>query len=144
MTTDSFEFRPSSRLEFEHVEIDSLIAKQKAASEVVEDPIDRDALSINFGRDKTHQPAATERMLAGATIDWLLAFPAEARPKMLCDRFPHVANRLAQGWRDVAASTQAVQQLADDARWGSVGFPAQVQDELKRLLSPRTAPKPLG
>jgi hypothetical protein len=45
-----------------------------------------------------------------------------------------VANRLAQGWTHVARSMVAVKQLAEDARWGSVGYPAGVQLELQRLF----------
>ena len=51
-----------------------------------DDKIDGDPLSINFGREKVHKPLSTERMLAGATIDWLISFPLEARPKALCAR----------------------------------------------------------
>jgi hypothetical protein len=137
MTTSSLTFSPSGGLEFEHVEFDSLIEKKPAgvaAAPAVDDRIDADPLSINFGRAKTDVPTAIERMLAGRTIDWLLAFPASARPKALCERYPHVANRLANAWPDVEGSGQALRRLADDPRWGSVGFPALIQDELKRLL----------
>jgi hypothetical protein len=137
MTTSSLTFSPSGRLEFEHVEVESLMEKESAettAAAPVDDKIDADPLSINFGREKTHQPTAIERMLAGPTIDWLLAFPTSARPKALCERYPHVANRLANAWSDVEGSAQALHRLADDPRWGSVGFPALIQDELKRLL----------
>jgi len=141
MTTSSLTFSPSGRLEFEHVEVEVLIEKNAAveaadaaAAEVAADKIDADPLSINFGREKTRLPTAIERMLAGPTIDWLLAFPTSARPKALCERYPHVANRLANAWSDVEGSEQALRRLADDPRWGSVGFPALIQDELKRLL----------
>jgi hypothetical protein len=137
MSNDSLTFSPSGRLEFEHVALESLIAKpspEEAAAEPVDDRIDADPLSVNFGRAKTHASTAIERMLAGPTIDWLVAFPAAARPKALCERYPHVANRLANGWPDIEVSTKALRQLADDPRWGSVGFPALIQDELKRLL----------
>lgn len=142
MSTESFDFSPSGRIEFEHVELESAPARPARAGSI--DPtIDHDPLSINLGRKKDHKPAAAERMLAGPTIDWLLAFPAELRPKALCERYPHVANRLAQGWTHVARSRVAVQQLAEDARWGDIGYPGQVQLELQRLfdlLSGRALP----
>ncbi len=134
MSTESSAFSPSGRLEFEYVEIEPPKPKQAAAATPVDETIDNDPLSINFGRKKDHKPAAAERMLAGPTIDWLVAFPMDARPKTLCDRYPHVANRLAQGWGHVARSMAAVKQLAEDPRWGGVGFPAGVQLELQRLL----------
>jgi hypothetical protein len=136
MSNKPLEFRPSGTIEFEHIEIAPPTAQPAATPAApVDDKIDTDALSINFGREKDLKPAATERMLAGDTIDWLIAFPLEARPKALCDRFPHVANRLARQWKDKANSLQSVQALAGDARWGSAGFPAQVQAELQRLLT---------
>lgn len=129
------EFSPSGRIEFEYVELAPPKPKAEAqASKPVDETMDSDPLSINFGRKKDHKPTAAERMLAGPTIDWLVAFPMDARPKTLCDRYPHVANRLAQGWGHVARSMAAVKQLAEDPRWGGVGFPAGVQLELQRLL----------
>ena len=118
-------------MEFEQVAPEA-IAEQTPAP--VDDALDVDPLSINFGRRKDSRPTATEGMLAGTTIDWLIAFPVEARPKALCDRFAHVANRLARDWSDTARSAQSLQALVGDARWGSAGFPAQVQGELQRML----------
>ncbi|MFT3954955.1 MAG: hypothetical protein QM722_11370 [Piscinibacter sp.] len=132
---NTIEFRPSGSIEFEAVPIPSVTAPAASATPPVDDKIDADPLSINFGREKVHKPLATERMLAGATIDWLIAFPMDARPKALCDKYPHVANRLAQGWADKAGARAALQALADDARWGTAGYPALVQAELRKLLS---------
>jgi hypothetical protein len=131
MSNQPFEFRPSGIIEFEQIAPEALIEKAKAP---VDDAMDGDPLSINFGRRKDHKPAAAERMLAGSTIDWLVAFPIPARPKALCERYPHVANRLALNWQDKAGSARSLQTLIGDARWGSAGFPAQVQGELQRLL----------
>jgi hypothetical protein len=135
MSNSSFEFRPSGSIEFEQLEPEA-VANQVEAS--ADDGLDTDPLSINFGRNKNSKPTAAERMLAGTTIDWLVAFPIESRPKALCERFPHVANRLAKEWPDRACSAQSVQVLAGDARWGSAGFPAQVQSELQRVLEQLT------
>jgi hypothetical protein len=133
MSNAPLEFRPSGTIDFEHVEIRAEVAAAAAAP--VDDKIDNDPLSINFEREKIARPTAAERMLAGPTIDWLIAFPFDSRPKALCDRFPHVANRLAKSWKDKPLSARSVQALAADARWGSAGFPAQVQGELQRLLA---------
>ena len=131
MSNKAFEFRPSGSIEFEKVE-PAVVAEQ--LKEPVDDGLDGDPLSINFGRLKDHKANATDRMLAGATIDWLLAFALESRPKALCERFAHVANRLAKDWAHAERSALSLQVLADDERWGSAGFPAQVQSELRRLL----------
>lgn len=131
----TLDFRPSGSIEFEAVPIPSVTAPAAAEAKPVDDKIDADPLSINFGREKVHKPLATERMLAGPTIDWLISFPMDARPKALCDKYPHVANRLAQAWRDKANVRASLQALVDDSRWGSAGFPAQVQGELRKLLT---------
>ena len=133
MSHKPLEFRPSGSIEFEHVQLGPVAAP--APAPVVDDKIDHDPLSINFGREKIHKPASTERMLAGTTIDWLIAFPMDARPKALCEKYPHVANRLALAWKDKAAVRASLQALVDDTRWGSAGFPAQVQAELRKLLT---------
>lgn len=128
---NSLAFRLSGSIDFDPTPI----VPAAAAAAAVDDKIDHDPLSINFGREKLHKPLSTERMLAGTTIDWLIAFPMAARPKALCDKYPHVANRLAQQWRDKAQARAGLQALVDDARWGSAGFPALVQGELRKLLT---------
>lgn len=137
MSNAPLEFRPSGTIDFEHVEIRTEVATPAAAP--VDDKMDTDPLSINFEREKAAKPTAAERMLAGATIDWLIAFPLDSRPKALCDRFPHVANRLAKCWADKAASARSLELLVADKRWGSAGFPAQVLTELQRLAVPLAA-----
>jgi hypothetical protein len=132
MASDQFEFRSSGLVEFEAIEPEDLI--EQAQEKSVDESVDTDPLSINFQRSKETKPTAAERMLAGSTIDWLLAFPVDARPKALCERYPHVANRLAQAWSNRKESAQSLQLLVDDGRWGSAGFPAQVQGELQRVL----------
>lgn len=128
---NSLAFRPSGSIDFDPTPI----APAAAPAAAVDDKIDHDPLSINFGREKVHKPAATERMLAGTTIDWLIAFPMDARPKALCEKYPHVANRLAQQWGDKDAARASLHALVDDKRWGSAGFPALVQGELRKLLA---------
>ena len=136
MSNEPFEFRPSGIIEFEQIAPEA-VAKQLNAS--ADDELDSDPLSVNFDSRKDRRPTSVEGMLAGATIDWLIAFPVESRPKALCERFPHVANRLANDWSDAVRSAQSLQLLADDARWGSPGFPAQVQSELRRMLQHLTS-----
>jgi len=136
MSTQPFEFRPSGSIEFEQLEPVAVAEQTKAP---VDDGLDNDPFSVTFGRSNDDKPSAAERMIAGATIDWLVALPNESRPKALCERFPHVANRLAREWPNAARSQQSLQVLTDDARWGSAGFPLQVQGELRRMLA---APAP--
>lgn len=142
MSNKPFEFRPSGSIEFDVVEpaaaepANAAVAGSAAPAD--DAALDNDPLSIVFGRAKDSKVSAADRMLAGATIDWLINFPEDKRPKALCERYPHVANRLAADWSNRVRSTQSVQQLAADPRWGSVGFPALVQGELQRLLQQLT------
>jgi hypothetical protein len=130
MSNQPFELGPSAFIEFEPVIPE---AKTEQAGKPVDDQMDADPLSITFGRRKDYKPTAADRMLAGATIDWLIALPVDVRPKALCERFPHVANRIASEWSRAAQATQSLTTLAADARWGSTGYPAQVQAELVRM-----------
>jgi hypothetical protein len=139
MPNPAFEFRPSGLIEFETVDAGAVAQQLR---EPAAEGLDTDPVSINYGRRKDCRPTAAERALAGTTIDWLVALPAEARPKVLCERFPHLANRLAREWLQTARSVQQLRLLAEDARWGSTGFPALVQGELQRLLRHLTAAAP--
>lgn len=134
MSTEPVDFTPSASgvIEFEPVEPVVLI--QQAAKAPVDETLDNDPLSAVFGQKKGSKPAAGDHMLAGTTIDWFVALPAAARPKALCERYPHVANRLAHDWKNAPRCVQQLQLLASDARWGSAGFPGLIQDELRRLL----------
>ena len=134
MSNPAPQFRPSGTIEFEQVVFEAPAAKPVSAPPVVDASIDSDPLSVTFGRKKDDKPSSVDRLLAGATIDWLVAFPNEARPKALCERFAHVANRLAKEWPDATRSAQNLNALIADTRWGSAGFPALVQGELRRLL----------
>jgi hypothetical protein len=139
MPNEAFEFRSSGLIEFEAVAPEA-VAKQMQST--ADESMDTDPLSINFGRKKDSKPSSTERMLAGTAIDWFVAFPVESRPKALCERFPHVANRLAMDWLSAGRSTQSLQVLAADTRWGSASFPVQVQSELQRLLQQLMSAQP--
>ncbi|MDH4060576.1 MAG: hypothetical protein OEU94_07160 [Aquincola sp.] len=134
MSNEPSEFRPSASgvIEFEPVE--PVVVARQLQTKPVDETMDMDPLSIVYGQKKGSKPASGDQMLAGATIDWFVALPAAARPKALCERYPHVANRLARDWPDVALTVDSLMRLAEDARWGSAGFPGLIQAELQRLL----------
>jgi len=143
MSNDPSEFRPSASgvIEFESVALPPVVAKQPQAAPV-DDSLDMDPLSMVFGQKKGSKAPAGEHMLAGTTIDWFVALPSAARPKGLCERYPHVANRLANSWTDLARTVQQLETLAADARWGTAGFPGQIQAELQRMLQHLGAAQP--
>lgn len=143
MSNEPSEFRPSASgvIEFEQVAPPPVVAKQQPTAPV-DDTLDTDPLSIVFGQKKGSKAPAGEHMLAGTTIDWFVALPSGVRPKALCERYPHVANRLAHTWTDVARTVQQLEALAGDARWGTAGFPGQIQVELRRMLQHLGATQP--
>jgi hypothetical protein len=136
MSGSSFAFRPSGSIEFEAVDPAALVQPQPEAVPA-DDGIDRDALSANFGRRKDNKVTSTDRMLSGVAIEWFIALAAGVRPKALCEHFPHVANRLSVQWADRARYQATLEQLIADPRWGTAGYPGQVQGELRLLLSQR-------
>ena len=108
-----------------------------AAAAPVDDKIDTDPLSINFEREKTAKPTAAERMLAGPTIDWLIAFPFESRPKALCERVSACGQPPGQGLgRQGRLRRRACRRWSTTSAGARAGFPAQVlRRELQRLLA---------
>jgi hypothetical protein len=74
-----------------------------------------------------------ERALAGPTIRWLVGLPSALRPHALCERYPRVANELAEAWPCPAERTAMLDTLLVDRRGGRRGFGLEVQHELGAL-----------
>ena len=75
----------------------------------------------------------SDEALTGTARAWFRALPWRQRPRVLCERFPRVANHLAWCWHDAALCEQALEDLLLDRRGGRRGFPAGVVRELQRL-----------
>ncbi len=71
--------------------------------------------------------------LLSTTVTWCAALPPALEPKMLCARFPRIANGLAMGWRDADATMGCFEDLLTDRRGSRKGFPADVLEELHAL-----------
>jgi hypothetical protein len=76
---------------------------------------------------------AHERVLSGWTRGWLQGLPEAVRPLELSSLHPHVANRLALSWRDVALTEHLLGELLIGRRKGRTGFAPPVLAELLRL-----------
>ncbi|MCY7316385.1 MAG: hypothetical protein LH480_12375 [Rubrivivax sp.] len=76
---------------------------------------------------------SSDLALTGATRLWLRQLPPRRRPLGLCQRHPHVANRLAWCWRDDQLIHSVLQDLFEDRRGGRAGFSPVVVRELQRL-----------
>lgn len=102
-----------------------------------------DELPAGVGRAPTLEPGyweqrrrkaqATDRALSGGTIDWVLSLPPSLRPRELCERFPRVANALAEAWRDPPRRAALLDDLLLDRRGGRQGFPPEIRREIEQL-----------
>lgn len=86
-------------------------------------------------RFERHPARLSDQALTGTTRLWLRRMPWRQRPLALCERYPHVANRLAWCWHDPAQREQVFEDLLHDRRGGRRGFPTPVLRELERLRS---------
>jgi hypothetical protein len=86
-----------------------------------------DDVSAAVQRDQAHES------LAEGTIPWLADLPQAVRLRVLPQRFPHIANALAQRWTDAVALRAYMDQLLIDTRGNRRGLPLDVADELATL-----------
>ncbi len=88
------------------------------------------------GESWTHlrqPPTDDDRTLSDEAKLWLKHLPAFAWPKVLCCRYPRLANRLAQVWVTPAACDALLDSLLIDLRGGRTGFAPSIRAELVRL-----------
>ena len=76
---------------------------------------------------------ATDRALAGTTIDWLLRLPEAVRPRQLCERFPRLANQIADAWFERDRCVASLDDLLIDRRGGRRGLPYDLRVEVQTL-----------
>jgi hypothetical protein len=86
----------------------------------------------NYWEQRRRKPLASDRALTSEALQWLISLPAELRPRVLCDRFPRVANALALIW-DRPERQPALDALLNDTRGSRQGFPAEITSELRAL-----------
>ncbi len=78
-------------------------------------------------------PGPRDLSLSDLTHTWWRKLPPALQPHELCILYPHIANRIALCWNDLALSTMLFASLLVDQRGGRQGFPAAVQAELLML-----------
>jgi hypothetical protein len=61
---------------------------------------------------------------------WRDSLPAESQPRVLCERYPRIANRLALCWSDPVLTDAVMRDLLAPRRSGRKGFPEEVRCEL--------------
>jgi hypothetical protein len=74
-------------------------------------------------------------VLFDATVAWMNALPPAARPTGLAQRFPRIANGIAERWPSVDRCEQYLDSLLVDQRGDRKGFPMAVALEVASLRS---------
>lgn len=95
--------------------------------------IEAQQMAPDYWTMRRRPPVPTDRALTGEAMDWVVHLPAEQRPIALCERFPRVANAIAQAWKQNDACASLLASLLTDRRSRRRGFPAEVQAEIERL-----------
>jgi hypothetical protein len=127
--------RPEGTIEFE---LTDLSDARQALDELPEGVREREKLEPGYWEQRRRKALVTDRALTGAALDWLIKLPAEVRPKALCEQFPRVANVIADAWNDGPAGDRMFARLLNDDRGGRRGFPADIEQELLRLVDFRS------
>lgn len=96
---------------------------------------ERKNLDPSYWATHRRPPAAADRALTGAAIDWIMALPPAMRPNRLCELYPRVANTIADVWSDLPRTAVMIDRLLHDDRGGTRrGFPEDVRKDLAVLL----------
>lgn len=83
--------------------------------------------------DLRRAPSPEDTVLSEAAMRWVLSLPGEARPLLLCRRYPRIGNQLAALSANPAALLAFLVELLIDKRGGRQGFPDGIALELSRL-----------
>src|ERR1051325_4871828 len=94
-------------------------------------------LKPGYWETRRRAPLATDRALAGTTLEWLGHLPVQIRPSSMVERYPRIVNRIAETWYSASRCQQTFEELLVDHRGGRKGFPFEIEAELKRLVSHR-------
>jgi len=122
-------FNPSGLIEFEITDVDQAREEANKPTAIVA----FEKLLPGHWDEQRRPLSPTDRALTGKAIDWLLALPPKARPKVLSEQFPRITNHLAEHWNDLACSQLALMRLLADERGGRKGFSVQIEQEVGRL-----------
>jgi hypothetical protein len=124
-------FKPSGLIEFEFTNVED--ARREADKPAAVVAIEK--LLPGYWEEQRRPLSAADKALTGKGIDWMLALPVNARPKVLCEQFPRIANFLAEQWSDPQGTQLALMRLLADERGKRKGFSLQIEQEIGRLAA---------
>ena len=110
-------------LEFEKVSVDD-------ARKALDGPSKAEATPKIVRRSADANP-----VLLDATVAWMNELPYAARPTELAQRYPRIANSIAELWPRVGRCEQYLDSLLVDQRGDRKGFPMAIALEIASLRS---------
>jgi len=96
-------------------------------------------LKPGYWEQRRRKPVATDKALAGSSLDWIISLPPELRPAELADRYPRVVNMISAAWNDIDRCVATLDELIVDHRGGRKGFSTEVDTALRALRRYRIA-----
>ncbi|HEY6135760.1 MAG TPA: hypothetical protein VIW70_17430 [Rubrivivax sp.] len=124
-------FKTSRSFEFELTDFDEARKSLDEAPEGLAEAAA--ALEPDFWERRRRKSLPTDRALNGVAIEWVLALPIALRPMGLCDRYPRVANAIAEAWPIFELRRSMLDSLLEDKRGRRQGFPPEVRSEIETL-----------
>ena len=117
--------------------IDFEVTDFDAARRALEEPpagvLEVQRLARGYWDTRRRAMRATDRAIASDTIAWLVKLPAPLQPLALAEKYPRVANTIAAIWSDCNKAVELLDSLLHDRRGGRLGFPYDVEVELRAL-----------
>jgi hypothetical protein len=122
-------FNPSGLIEFEITDVNDARKEADKPAAIVA----LEKLLPGYWEEQRRPPSPSDRALTGKAMDWLMALPANARPKALSEQYPRIVNHLVEHCGDLACMQLALMRLLADERGGRKGFSLQIEQEIGRL-----------
>lgn len=114
-------------------ELTDFLSARSVLNELPEGVIEAKALRQGGWEAQRRKAVASDRALTGAALDWLMALPADLRPRRLCESFPRIVNLVAQQWPDPVRRLAVLDGLLVDSRGNRRGFPPEELREIQLL-----------
>ena len=97
--------------------------------------LDREKKAVEISKRATERAPQAKAVLTDEAARWMASLPAHVRPFALAQKFPRIANSIADLWRRVARCEEYLDTLVVDLRGDRTGFPLDVAKELNALRS---------
>jgi hypothetical protein len=114
-------------------EVTDLDAARRALEEPPAGVLEVQRLARGYWDARRRPGRPTDRAIASGTIEWLVKLPSALQPLTLAEKYPRVANTIAAIWSARSQAIELLDGLLQDRRGGRIGFPYDVEVELRAL-----------